>query len=228
MFQQLSYCNNDLFTSNVDGVSIAKVFRDNILINQVESCGDKEVDAHFIYHLPKNERGINESYEFAESKAWGKWIYEKQSNKLMIYSRNLAVPGLRWPFGRDTVKRNFAPVRANMQNEISLSFMNRLSEVKTLSAKMTIAFNTSVVTGFIPPHQYLDFFEIQTSDNKITTIPVLWNIGDNFIEFDICSLKPGETVKVKIGRTLKSKAIHDDSYAISEDITIKFLLTEPS
>jgi hypothetical protein len=226
LLQELNLCKNDLFTSNVEGKSFAKVFRDDILIDKKENNRDEEVDANFIYHLPEDERGVEESYSVAEAKAWGKWIYEQQTNTLTIYSRNLVIPGLRWISERDTFKENFATVRADMQNDVSLSFMNRLDEMKTLSAKMNINFNTSRVTKFFPPNQYLDLFRIETSDNKISTIPVLWNTSDNFIEFDICSIKPGETIKLNLRRILKSKALYNDSSAISEDITIKFLLID--
>ncbi|MDX1701961.1 MAG: hypothetical protein R3250_15145, partial [Melioribacteraceae bacterium] len=152
------------------------------------------------------------------------WSFEGQSNTLFIYSRNLVVPGLKWKY--EDIKHNFAKVKASMGSNITISFMNRLDQVKTLKTDFNVNFDTSIVTKNLPPSQYLNTFKVKTSKGDNFAIPVTWQTGNENKEIEICKIDPGETVTLEIARVLESKANFINSKAISEDITMHFYLSD--
>jgi hypothetical protein len=183
---------------------------------------------HFFSAAGASERAL---YLPRETSATRLWNYEATKRTLGLYQRTQVDPGTRWVSDSHLKEipgslKVWAVPKASIKNEVEVTLVNELEQTKVLVASAKLDVKTSAtLLRKLPMYSSFQPLTLISQDGTTHQVAPVWGTYDGVKEFELGQVKPGEVVKVRIGRTLESVGRTDgDAGAIQEDLYITFLL----
>jgi hypothetical protein len=122
--------------------------------------------------------------------------------------------------------RVWAIPHSSLENQAEVTLENSLNETKVLYATAGIQVNTSAsLLGKTAMYSYFQPLTFVSQDGTEHQVPSVWSGGEDTKTFQLGRVRPGEVVKVRIGRKLEATGrSKDQAGATQEDILITFSL----